>query len=141
MELLVGEKFKNAVQKVLKERKIKKKDIGFSIGYNTPAAFSNVLNGNRKIKMENLIKFCDLYGFELSDFLPEIQATPSNKPSLISEQNTVYGSDTMKGRILQNQFLVMEKTNNMMKQLYLSGVELSDSQNINMKNLKNLIGI
>lgn len=134
MENIDFQKFKNEVEKLKKEKKITKKMISVALGYKSQNAFSNVLQGITKLTPEIVRKFCKIYHIDINDIIIENE-------DLIIEQ-TMADINTIKSRLsnIENQIDIIHKTNSMMKQLYISGVELTDSQLKNIKTLRALIG-
>lgn len=129
----VLQRFNEAVTRLKKEKKILKKDIAVSLGYKL-SAFSNVLQGRTKLPLELIMKFCTTYDINIDEIIPK-----QEYPVGITH---IYTVDSIKDRMesIEKQLEVIDKTNNMMKQLYLSGIELAESQVNNMRNLKVLIG-
>lgn len=131
------QKFKDAVELLKKEKKITKTEIAASLGYKLNS-FSNILQGITKLSPELIREFCKKYKWDIKEFIND--ETDKNYNSL--DNPTMFDIGTVRNRIssIEQQMDVLYKTNKMMKQLYLSGIELSDSQYNNMKTLRELIG-
>ncbi|MEJ8597105.1 helix-turn-helix transcriptional regulator [Riemerella anatipestifer] len=130
----VFQKFKDEVEKLKKEKKMKKNDIAQALGYEKYQTFSNILQGITKLSLEDLLNFCDIFGYDVSYFMNNSDETEKH----IEMMNI----NTIKTRMknIEQQIDVISKTNDMMKQLYISGITLAESQITNMKNLRALIG-
>ncbi|MDR7695135.1 XRE family transcriptional regulator [Riemerella anatipestifer] len=130
----VFQKFKDEVEKLKKEKKMKKNDIAQALGYEKYQTFSNILQGITKLSLEDLLNFCDIFGYDISYFMNN-----SNEKEKHIEMMNI---NTIKTRMknIEQQIDVVSKTNDMMKQLYISGITLAESQISNLRNLRALIG-
>ncbi|AZZ57899.1 helix-turn-helix domain-containing protein [Riemerella anatipestifer] len=130
----VFQKFKDEVEKLKKEKKMKKSDIAQALGYEKYQTFSNILQGITKLSLEDLLNFCDIFGYDISYFMNN-----SNEKEKHIEMMNI---NTIKTRMknIEQQIDVVSKTNDMMKQLYISGITLAESQISNLRNLRALIG-
>ncbi|MDD1553127.1 helix-turn-helix transcriptional regulator [Riemerella anatipestifer] len=130
----VFQKFKDEVEKLKKEKKMKKNDIAQALGYEKYQTFSNILQGITKLSLEDLLNFCDIFGYDISYFM--------NNSNETEKHIEMMNINTIKTRMknIEQQIDVVSKTNDMMKQLYISGITLAESQISNLRNLRALIG-
>lgn len=100
MNKKINQLFVNEAVKVMDEQKLSKTNFAKSIGY-TIHSLEKVLNENvvTVVQFDNLLKFCEIYGYNLYYFLNQTQ-------NEIDEE--LYIRKTKKIEIIENQFSKIE---------------------------------
>jgi len=99
---------------------------------------------NTNVQFDNLVFFCEKYGFDLDFFIKNKEYQKSKDPSTVREMFEKYENNSsvnLKISDIESQFLTLLKANASIKELFNTGISFSEVQNNNILNLKKLVGV
>lgn len=134
------EKFRTAVHQLKKDRIAQKGEVAAALGYNSVNTLTEILGGRSKLNLGIISKFCEVYGFNVEDFLVKKEINTEN--SVVSESMSEYKIDTIKTRAqeIESQFATIIKGQESLSTMLSSGLEFMNIQTSNIKILKKLVG-
>ncbi|WP_394265701.1 helix-turn-helix domain-containing protein [Bergeyella zoohelcum] len=114
-----SKKFMIEFEKVRAKENLSQNKLAKLIGIR-PQTITQIKNGKQEVQVDVLRTFSEMYGYDFNFFYEE---NYQKSPSKINQQ-------------LEEQFELIRKNNEMLVQLFQTGIELTNSQIVYMKNLK-----
>lgn len=114
------QRFMSEFELVKKKEKISQRRLSELIGM-SPQTITQLKNGKQSVQEDVLKKFAEMYEYDLNIFYGH-----QRNPEKLNRQ-------------IEDQFDLIKKNNEMLIQLFQTGIELTNSQIVYMKNLKTMI--
>lgn len=114
------QRFMSEFELVKKKENISQRRLSELIGM-SPQTITQLKNGKQSVQEDVLKKFAEMYEYDLNIFYGH-----HKNPEKLNRQ-------------IEDQFDLIKKNNEMLIQLFQTGIELTNSQIVYMKNLKTMI--
>lgn len=114
------QRFMSEFELVKKKENISQRRLSELIGM-SPQTITQLKNGKQSVQEDVLKKFAEMYEYDLNIFYGH-----QKNPEKLNRQ-------------IEDQFDLIKKNNEMLIQLFQTGIELTNSQIVYMKNLKTMI--